>query len=196
MIVSKKPIVLEMKPRETLSQDLEVQLSAFGASGKLTLNDFSLVLEGRQGTANKSVESQLRAILEDGRNPVALVRLTLRPKIGEHFDLIVRHNSTLTQWRQAIRILVPPPPIDDTIFIEASLQKPSSVTFALRNRLDRDVHFQAYFTKESTSEYSVSPKSGVLKPGSPEENGLTITYQPTTFGRSAPAILMVEVGIP
>lgn len=192
MAVSKKPIVFEAKRHETLSQDIEVPLSAFKGAEKLELSEFSCAIEGRDGAAYKWAESQLQA-LKDGRDPVALVKLTLKPKIGDHFDLLVRQNATFSQWRQSLRVLVPPPPIDDTIFIDASPQKPSSVTFSLRNRLDRDVHFEAYFTKESNLEYSVSPKSGIFKPGSPEENQLTITYQPTTFGKKSTAILMVEV---
>jgi len=55
-----------------------------------------------------------------------------------------------------------PPNADDVINIRSLMNKTSSVTFKLTNIAKRSAPYEAYFTPESDSEFTVMPKSGLL----------------------------------
>ena len=54
------------------------------------------------------------------------------------------------------------PDIDDVIQIKSALGKVSSISFKLHNIFTKNSQFVAYFTHDSSSEFSVMPREGTL----------------------------------
>ena len=101
------------------------------------------------------------------------------------------------RWKIPLRLLSHPPAIDDTIIIEGSLQKISNVSFNLLNNLTSNLEFKAYFSKETPSDFTVYPTSGILKVDSdkgPDDNKFTIQFKPSTYGKSFNGTLYIEAG--
>ena len=54
------------------------------------------------------------------------------------------------------------PDPDDVIIIQSSLGKKSSISFKLNNIFTKNSKFVAYFSHNSTAEFSVEPREGYL----------------------------------
>ena len=90
------------------------------------------------------------------------------------------------RWRIPVQIEVIPPPVDDVIKIESSLNQKSFVSFDLRNTVNELSEFKAYFSPLSKV-FSVSPSKGVMKTGSDPEpmNRFILSFNPKEYGRGA-----------
>jgi len=66
------------------------------------------------------------------------------------------------QWIYNIILEATEPDPDDVIHIQSSLGKISHVSFKLQNIFTKNAKFVAYFSHDSTSEFSVSPREGLL----------------------------------
>ena len=55
------------------------------------------------------------------------------------------------------------PDPDDTVLITSAINKTSSVSFKLHNYSKHNADFVAGFTPDSDSEFSISPKTGILE---------------------------------
>ena len=66
------------------------------------------------------------------------------------------------QWIYNIVLEATEPDPDDVIHIQSSLGKVSHVSFKLQNIFTKNAKFVAYFSHDSTSEFSVSPREGLL----------------------------------
>lgn len=66
------------------------------------------------------------------------------------------------QWIYNIILESTEPDPDDIIHIQSSLGKISHVSFKLQNIFTKNAKFVAYFSHDSTSEFSVSPREGLL----------------------------------
>ena len=70
------------------------------------------------------------------------------------------------------------PEPDDNIFIESPLNRTTSVCFKLSNKVKFFSPFNAYFTKESDPEFTVSPKRGELEPVGREPKNFIVSFMP------------------
>jgi hypothetical protein len=70
--------------------------------------------------------------------------------------------STGGRWKFKIYVESTLPDPDDTIFLTAPLGKTTSIAFRLTNITKSPTEFQADFTPESDSEFSIMPKTGIL----------------------------------
>ena len=75
---------------------------------------------------------------------------------------LVITKSTGGQWIYNIILESTEPDPDDIIHIQSSLDKVAHVSFKLHNIFTKNAKFAAYFSHESSAEFSVSPKDGVL----------------------------------
>ncbi len=66
------------------------------------------------------------------------------------------------QWIYNIILEATEPYPEDVIHIQSSLGKISHVSFKLQNIFTKNAKFVAYFSHDSTSEFSVSPREGLL----------------------------------
>ena len=56
------------------------------------------------------------------------------------------------------------PEVDDVIVIESNINRTSSVSFKLTNQFNSYAPFEAFFTPDSSHEFSVFPTTGTLEP--------------------------------
>ena len=81
---------------------------------------------------------------------------------------------------------------DDVINIKSSLGKKSLVTFKLQNVFTKEAKFIAYFSHDSTSEFSVSPREGQLDQSGKEGTQFIISYLPIEYGKIKIGKLIIE----
>ncbi|KAJ3300030.1 Cilia- and flagella-associated protein 47 [Borealophlyctis nickersoniae] len=118
--------------------------------------------------------------------------------------LILTQTSTTCRWRFPLRLISHPPSLDDTIIIEGTIGKVSSVTFDLRNDRSSPREFRAYITTPGGAPgsagrggtgLSVLPERGVLVPEGEKKEGdnrFVVRYRPATYGKTVVGLLVIE----
>ncbi len=89
------------------------------------------------------------------------------------FDIVLRaHKPFKTQayflvqlpngcrWIQNYDINFTQPSVDDKIDMVAEMNKPTTMSFKLPNRVKSHAPFKAYFVPSASNEFSISPKVG------------------------------------
>jgi hypothetical protein len=82
--------------------------------------------------------------------------------------------------------------VDDVIEIKSPLHKTSSVSFRLCNHTRVYADFQAFFTHDSATEFSIYPKSGVLEPFGKEGTNFIVSFTPTEYGKNKIGKLIIQ----
>jgi len=83
------------------------------------------------------------------------------------------------------------PTPDDVIYIEAPINKTAQVQFRLCNAFDEDAPFQAYFSSDSASVFTVTPGTGVLTRAGTAGTLFTVAYTPVEYGKPVKGTLVV-----
>ena len=122
--------------------------------------------------------------------PLEIKFYPLRPFRTE-FEFILRKKSG-GQWIYNIVLEATQPDPDDTITIKSVLNKESYVTFSLENVFAREAKFVAYFSHDSSTEFSVSPREGILEQNGKEGTKFIICYLPVEYGKVKIGKLIVE----
>ena len=102
------------------------------------------------------------------KNSEVRFHVSLRPvrEITCVVDLIITLKSG-GRWRFPIRIDAEAPEVDGVIRVEAHVGHPRVALFHLPNPDVVQTHFQAFFTSDSPSAFSVSPDNGTMEAGTP-----------------------------
>ena len=106
-------------------------------------------------------------------------------------EFILSKNSG-GQWIYNIILEASEPEPDDIIHIQSSLGKLSHVSFKLQNIFTKNAKFVAYFSHDSTSEFSVSPREGVLDQSGREGTTFLVSYLPVEYGKVKIGKLIIE----
>ena len=122
--------------------------------------------------------------------PLEIKFYPLRPFRTE-IEFILRKKSG-GQWIYNITLEATLPDPDDIIPIKASLNKESYITFSLENVFAREAKFIAYFSHDSSTEFSVSPREGILEQNGKEGTQFIICYLPVEYGKIKIGKLIVE----
>jgi len=112
--------------------------------------------------------------------------------------LIVTDNASGGRWKYNLHLISHPPPIDDIITIEGSINKINCISFSIKNNSEDVKKFRAFFDESSPSEFSVQPEYGQLVPESQRnenDNQFVITYKPTYYGKILTGKLNIVVCI-
>jgi len=80
----------------------------------------------------------------------------MKPYIANNLELLIDCDQG-GRWKFKLNMESLEPNSDDTIYIESPLNKTSSVSFKLINKIKEFSQFKAYFTKESDPEFTVIP---------------------------------------
>ena len=131
-----------------------------------------------------------KADLEKRKLPLEIKFYPLRPFKTE-IEFILRKKSG-GQWIYNILLEATEPEPDDVIHIKSSIGKQSFVTFRLQNIFTKDAKFMAYFSHESSSEFSVTPREGILDQSGREGTQFVICYLPVEYGKIKIAKLIIE----
>ena len=122
--------------------------------------------------------------------PLQIKFYPLRP-LKTEVEFILRKKSG-GQWIYNILLEATEPEPDDIIYIKSSIGKQSFVTFRLQNVFAKDAKFSAYFSHESSSEFSVTPKEGILDQNGREGTQFVICYLPTEYGKIKIGKLIID----
>ncbi|RDD38935.1 Cilia- and flagella-associated protein 47 [Trichoplax sp. H2] len=151
--------------------------------------------------ANKTLIEQavglslIRKIINSSTNSIRLVfHLIFAP--FKPFNATVQLVVTAKKrgvWKFPLKFRASSPQVDDTISIESvGLNKESVITFHLHSQEKFPVPFEAYFEHRSDAAFTVFPKYGELLPLGTQGTAFTITYKPSTYGRTHRAKLIVQ----
>ncbi|XP_026157201.1 cilia- and flagella-associated protein 47-like isoform X2 [Mastacembelus armatus] len=106
--------------------------------------------------------------------------------------LVVQHVSGGT-WEFPIALIATEPQVDDVILIEATeLGKTSAVGFRLTSTTRRPEPFTVTFLSGSSSEFTVTPASGMLPPVGSSGALITVFFTPTMNSKKHRARLTVQ----
>lgn len=123
--------------------------------------ELNVLQNSQAGLIDRSVFIDQRSNnLQDASEPLTFdLRFEpLRP-FKSQVEFIV-YKSSGGRWKFNVIFEALDPEVDDTILIQSPLHKTSSVSFRLSNHLKNFADFNAYFTHDSASEFTVYPKSG------------------------------------
>jgi len=97
------------------------------------------------------------------------------------------------RWVFEVDLIANDADVDDVIRIEGELNQKRSVSFSMTNQFDEQVPFNAYFTPDSSSEFSVTPEMGLLEPySSSEGTNFVVSFTPLSYGKLYKGRLVVE----
>lgn len=102
------------------------------------------------------------------------------------------YKSSGGRWKYNIQLEALDPDVDDTIVIESPINKSHSVAFKLTNQLRAFAEFEAFFTPESNSCFTVSPTQGVLEPFGREGTTFIVTFSPSEYGAAKIGRLIIQ----
>jgi len=128
--------------------------------------------------------------LQDKKLPLDIKFYPLRP-FKTDVEFVLRKKSG-GQWVYNIILESTEPDPDDIIHIKSSLGKESYVAFKLQNIFTKEAKFIAYFSHDSSSEFSVSPREGILDQNGREGTQFVICYLPVEYGKKKTGKLIVE----
>ena len=131
-----------------------------------------------------------RGELDNRKLPLDIKFYPLRP-LKTEIEFILRKKSG-GQWIYNILLEATEPDPDDIIYIKSSIGKQAFVSFRLQNIFTKDAKFLAYFSHESSSEFSVTPREGILDQSGREGTQFVICYLPVEYGKMKTAKLIIE----
>ncbi|KAF3706395.1 Cilia- and flagella-associated protein 47 [Channa argus] len=167
---------------------------------QVPLDDFLCKVYSNSQTESSEVENCFSASIESARRDpeTGIVSLTLcllytplRP--SRHSVVIaVQHLSERT-WEFPIDLLANEPQLDDVIYIEATeLGKTSAVGFRLTSTTRLPEPFTVAFVSSSSTEFTVTPSSGILPPVGSSGALITVFFTPTMYNKVHKARLSIE----
>ncbi|KAJ3220965.1 Cilia- and flagella-associated protein 47 [Clydaea vesicula] len=219
--VSEKPLspfvqVLEAKVGENSSSEFDITLQGFceGLKSNTSLKyqkmdwkkfvSFSICNPAsNSATTDQKKSTNLSFILlssteiEDNSLQLKFKAIFSPKRISEvSYHLLITNLINGGRWKFPIKLVGLPSTIDDTIIIEGNIGKRSTVSFSINNFSDRPKQFVAFFTPETSGEFAVVPKKGILLPSTPGEdnadNKFLIDYKPSAYGKTNVGILIIE----
>ena len=167
---------------------------------EIDYNDFGYVLniheEKYKSLINKCLNINFdEKVMKENKKPDKKLPLDikfypLRP-FKTDVEFILRKKSG-GQWIYNIILEATEPDPDDIIHIKASLGKEFFVAFKLQNIFTKNAKFIAYFSHDSSSEFSVSPREGVLDQNGREGTQFVVCYLPIEYGKIKIGKLIIE----
>ena len=122
--------------------------------------------------------------------PLDIKFYPLRP-FKTDVEFVLRKKSG-GQWIYNIILEATEPDPDDVIHIKSSLNKQSFVAFKLQNIFTKDAKFVAYFSHDSSSEFSVTPREGTLDQNGRDGTQFVVCYLPVEYGKIKIGKLIIE----
>jgi hypothetical protein len=123
----------------------------------------------------------------------ATVRLIFEPlkEIRSRVQLRAT-KATGGRWTFEADLVATQAEVDDTIRIEAAMNKTASVSFKMTNQFDEEAPFRAYFAMDSAAEFTVQPVTGTLGAYSSDGTTFVVSFRPEAYGRIYTGKLVVE----
>lgn len=192
--------VFKTKAKKMLEQKVHLDLSNL-PNTDINREDFSFLMKIKEEKYRSLILKCLTVEVDKTRSKDntnnANNKLTLNIKFyplrpfKTDCEFILSKNSG-GQWIYNIILEASEPEPDDIIHIQSSLGKLSHVSFKLQNIFTKNAKFVAYFSHDSTSEFSVSPREGVLDQSGREGTTFLVSYLPVEYGKVKIGKLIIE----
>jgi len=186
-----RPILISTPSRQPLFRELQLPIPGLQphAVEEAFTYDLDVVEEDAEQLARSLIITPMQRSLGGGSLRISLDWRPLRP-IRSSCALIVRKSSG-GRWRYELALEAGDPEPDDVIHIEAAINKTSAVSFRLTNVFASETNFQAFFTSESPSVFTVAPVAGVLPRAGTPGNLFTVAYTPIEYGKPMRGMLVI-----
>ncbi|XP_039998194.1 cilia- and flagella-associated protein 47-like [Xiphias gladius] len=167
---------------------------------KVTVEDFFCEVHSNREAESSEVEDCVSASIEAARRDPEAGNVTLTLNLVYTPLKPCRHSVVLAVqcvsggiWEFPMALIATDPEVDDVIVTEATvLGKTSAVGFRLTSTSGRPEPFTAAFLPGSSSEFTVTPASGMLPPVGSHGALITVTFTPTTYNKRHKARLTIQ----
>jgi len=166
----------------SISLKEKIELEVIKPAEHVQMLDKSLVIKrdmvNREGLANGIVRCTMSF------EPLKAMRTRLLIKVAPESG---------GRWVFELDLIANDAEVDDVIKIEGAMNQERSVSFRMTNQFDERVPFNAYFTADSSAEFSVVPAMGLLEPySSTTGTNFVISFNPQSYGKFYKGKLVVE----
>ena len=189
--------VFKTKAKKKLELKVNLELNSL-PEGQINKDDFSFLINTKEEKYKslivKCFQANVDSTKTDNNNPsklpLKIYFYPLRPfKTDCEFILTKKSGG---QWIYNIILEATEPEPDDVINIQSSLGKLANVSFKLQNVFPKYSKFVAYFSHDSSSEFYVSPREGILDQSGREGTTFVVSYLPVEYGKVKIGKLIVE----
>jgi len=186
-----KPIIVFTRARQPYARELLLPIPGLQSNTveEAFTYDLDVSEEDADHLARSLTLTPMQRTLSGASLRMSLDWRPLRP-IRSSCALIVRKSSG-GRWRYEIALEAGDPEPDDVIHIEAGINKTSAVSFRLANAFDSDANYQAFFTSDSPSVFTVTPVVGVLPRAGTPGTLFTVAYTPIEYGKPMRGMLVI-----
>ncbi|XP_034533198.1 cilia- and flagella-associated protein 47-like isoform X2 [Notolabrus celidotus] len=160
---------------------------------QVTVEDFSCKVRSDVESEHSDVQDSLSASIEAARRDpeTGIVTLTLNVVYAPLRQcrcaaVLAVHCASSRIWEFPVNLIAMEPQVDDVILIETTEQgKTSAVGFHLTSTTRRPEPFTAAFLpgSSSSSEFTVTPSSGMLPPVGSAGALITVSFTPSTYSK-------------
>lgn len=114
----------------------------------------------------------------------------LRPFKTECELIIIKKSGG--QWVYDLYLEATDSSPDDILYIQSSLNKTAEISFKLNNIFTKTAEFISYFSHDSSAEFSVVPREGILDQAGRKGTNFIVSYLPVEYGKIKIAKLIIE----
>jgi len=186
-----RPILVSTRARQPFVRELQLPVPGLQANSveEAFTYDLDVSEEDADQLARTLTLTPMQRTLSGTSLRMSLDWRPLRP-IRTSCALIIRKSSG-GRWRYELALEASDPEPDDVIHISASMNKTSTVSFRLANAFDSEADYQAFFTFESPSVFTVNPVIGVLPRAGKQGVLFTVSYSPLEYGKPMCGTLII-----
>jgi len=189
--------VFKTKAKKKLELKVNLELNSL-PEGQVNKDDFNFLINTKEEKYKSLIVKCFQANVDSNKTdnnnpnklPLKIYFYPLRPfKTDCEFILTKKSGG---QWIYNIILEATEPEPDDVINIQSSLGKLASVSFKLHNVFPKYSKFVAYFSHDSSSEFYVNPREGILDQSGREGTTFVVSYLPVEYGKVKIGKLIVE----
>ena len=157
--------IFKTKAKKQYDKEIKLELTSLPIDGRNEIFTFSFNTkeEKYKTLVDKCLSAELQSNMltpESNKLSLRLKFYPLRPFKTECEFIISKRSGG--NWIFNVILESSDPDPDDVIIIQSSLGKKSSISFKLNNIFTKNSKFVAYFSHNSTAEFSVEPREGYL----------------------------------
>eukprot|EP00340_Litonotus_pictus_P011808 CAMPEP_0170538532 /NCGR_PEP_ID=MMETSP0209-20121228/103367_1 /TAXON_ID=665100 ORGANISM="Litonotus pictus, Strain P1" /NCGR_SAMPLE_ID=MMETSP0209 /ASSEMBLY_ACC=CAM_ASM_000301 /LENGTH=996 /DNA_ID=CAMNT_0010840245 /DNA_START=2240 /DNA_END=5228 /DNA_ORIENTATION=- len=186
------------KAKKTLDTKVILDLSA--VPEQIDIHELSIDVKTKEEKYRSLIEKCLSLSLDypvmrnedenPNRVPLNIKFYPLRPFKTECEICLVKRSGGQWIYTMIFESLEGDP--EDVIKIQSSIGKEASASFKLHNIFTKNARFIAYFTHDSSPEFGVKPKEGILDQSGRMGNTFVISYLPIEYGKVKIGKLIIE----
>ena len=198
--VKAKGLDFYFKTKAKKKLDTKVILDLSAVPEQIDINELSLEVKSKEEKYKNLIEKCLTLNLEypvvkvddDNPNKVPLLIkfFPLRPFKTECEVLLVKKSGGQWIYKMIFEALEGEP--EDIIKIQSTIGQESFIKFNLQNIFTKNSRFIAYFSHDSSPEFSVKPKEGILDQSGRNGNIFLIGFLPIEYGKVKIGKLVIE----